>query len=78
MNVFSQATDEIALLITEDSSTSLVISPTSHSNLGRFFNSPSNNTKGSLVPSKENMELFRFCIERQVKLLFKSIRFIKK
>ena len=76
--MFSQAPDEASLINSEESSSSLVIAPTSHSNLGRFFNSPSKvKNKNSCLPSRSNLELMRICIETQVRILLKSIKEIQ-
>ena len=72
------ATDEAALLLSDCSSSSLLIAPTSHSNIGRFFNCPSPKKKNSILPSTANIEMVRFCIETQVRILFQTIRLVKK
>ena len=54
-----------------------MIAPTSHCNVGRFFNCPSNNKK-SILPTQANLEMVRFCIEKQVRMILKSIVIISK
>lgn len=81
MNIFSLASDEVALLNSEQSISSLVIAPTSHSNIGRFFNSPCRRSARkiiSILPKKANMESLRMCIEGQIRFLLKTICDIKK
>ena len=76
--MFSQATDELLLLPGEESSSPLVIAPTSHSNIGQFFNAPSIGKRGSILPSSANLELVRFCIETQVRVMLITKKEIKK
>ena len=73
MDPFSIATDTITLLKANNSSSTLIIAPISHCNLGRFFNSPSKK-KGSCLPRNPNLEVFKISIERQVRVVFRSIR----
>lgn len=80
MNGFSAATDEITLLKSSDSSNSLIIAPLSHSNLGRFFNSPCKKQKEnmSVLPNRANMESIKICIEEQVRIVLRTNRIIKE
>ena len=79
MNQFSVASDEIALLNSEDSSKSLIIAPTSHTNIGRFFNSPcKQKSLNSCLPKEANMESLRICIDEQVRILLKTTLDVEK